>query len=162
MAQEYGEHEKRNIKVHLYTIGEVPSIDGDIMNDNKRIVDRHPEDTKLNVDDLLREEGNAQGPWTLYRVSMNDDDGKLVAVKILSEDDVDYEKLPKIINDLKYFLDNNVAETVISEYIKKIKKRKVNESVETPSGKRRKGGGRKSRKSSRKSRKNRKSKKSRK
>lgn len=158
MAQEYGEHEKRNIKVHLYTIGEVPSIDGDIMNDNKRIVERHPEDTKLNVDDLLREEGNAQGPWTLYRVSM-DDDGKLVAVKILSEDDVDYEKLPKFINDLKEFLNNNVDETVISEYIKK---RKVNESVETPSGKRRKGGGRKSRKSSRKSRKNRKSKKSRK
>lgn len=60
MAQEYGAP-IRDIQLHSYVVGEYPYIESDIKSDNKLIHDNSPEKTKLNVDDLLLEHGNAQG-----------------------------------------------------------------------------------------------------
>ena len=174
MAQEYGDPLIRDIRLRFYVVDEEPSIESQIASDNKLIHEESPEQTLLNVDDLLLEHGNAQrGKWTLYRVNFSPTlDGLLTADKILDGDEYDQERVKAFFNGYERLINGKNDDSDINKYIERGLpediKRGLPEDIksglrEESRAKREKpSGGRKSRKSSRKSRKSRKNKKSKK
>ncbi|NBV29121.1 hypothetical protein EBS02_08940, partial [bacterium] len=138
--------------MRYYVVGdEEPSIETQIESDNKLILEKSPNKTVLNVDDLLLEHGNAQGgEWTLYRVNLSLD-GLLTADKILDGDEYDQKRVKAFFSGYERLIHLSKDDSYINKYIQRGLPEDIEREKEPLTKRQKPRGGRKSRKSSRKS-----------